>query len=71
MNEFLGFLSTENAISLGGWAVAVFVIYYLIKSLRDVGKRESDVSDTLIEIISKNTEAITKLTIMLDERTRR
>ena len=70
MGELLGFLSSEHAISLGGWVISLFLFVWVIKLMRDQYSKALELAKDMSLLVSNNTEAITKLSIMLDERTR-
>ena len=58
-------------ISMGGWVFGAVLACYCIKVLRDRSESERVLNDRLIDVISANTESITKMSVLLDERTKR
>ena len=70
MADLLEFLTSNHAITLGGWVLSIVVFFYAIKIIRSQYDKLLDLNDKLSTIIAGNTGAIAKLSIMLDERTR-
>ena len=58
------------AIALGGWLFAFGIAYWAIKLIREQACETAAINARLMTIISNNTEAVTKLGILLDERTK-